>query len=120
MKRVLIVDDEKDITESLKVGLEHRGYKVDAFNDPVKAVDEFVPGAYSTIILDIRMPGMNGFEVFRELKKRDKDARVIFLTAFEMYKEEFRRLFPDIHAQGFLQKPISISLLVSQIGEIEA
>jgi two-component system, OmpR family, response regulator ChvI len=114
-KRVLIVDDEKDITESLKVGLERQGFEVETYNDPLGALSVYKAGVYDSIILDIRMPGMSGFELFRELRKKDKKTAIIFLTAFEMYREEFRRLFPDMAVQGFLQKPISIALLVAQI-----
>jgi two-component system, OmpR family, response regulator ChvI len=108
-KRILIVDDEEDITDSFKIGLERQGFLVDAYNDPVKTLSEFVPGAYSVIILDIRMPKMNGFELFRALTRIDKGAKICFLTAFEVYKEEFHKLFPDVDVQCFLRKPISIS-----------
>ena len=117
-KRVLIVDDEKDITESLKVGLERQGFEVETYNDPAGALSVYKAGAYDSIILDIRMPGMSGFELFRELRKKDKKTSIIFLTAFEMYREEFRKLFPDMAVQGFLQKPISIALLVAQIKKV--
>lgn len=109
------MDDEKDITESLKIGLERRGFIVETYNDAAKALTSYERGDYDSVVLDIRMPGMSGFEFFRELRKRDPAVSVIFLTAFEMYKEEFRRLFPDMSVQGFLQKPISISTLVEQI-----
>ena len=66
-------------------------------------------GAYNVIILDIRMPKMNGFELFRALAKMDKGAKFCFLTAFEVYKDEFHTLFPDLDIKCFLRKPISIS-----------
>jgi DNA-binding response OmpR family regulator len=113
--RVLIVDDEKDITESLKTGLERHGFEVDTFNDSTRVLPAYQPGGYDAIILDIRMPGMSGFELFRELRKKDATTAIIFLTAFEMYKDEFVKLFPNMSVQGFLQKPISIATLVSQI-----
>ena len=114
-KRVLIVDDEQDIIDSLRIGLERQGFLVDAFNDPLDALSHFKAGAYDAIILDIRMPGMTGFELFRKLIDIDSDARVCFLTAFEVYKDEFQRLFPDLKVQCFLRKPISISDLTAQI-----
>ncbi len=116
--RVLIVDDEKDITSSLKLGLGHRGFKVDVYNDPVEALANYAPGSYDLIILDIRMPRMNGFELFREVKKLDKSVKVCFLTAFEVYTDEFKRLFPNMKVEGFLRKPITISELATQISRM--
>jgi two-component system, OmpR family, response regulator ChvI len=113
--RVLIIDDEKDITSSLRIGLSHRGFKVETFNDPVHALSVYKPGSYDLIILDIRMPRMNGFEFFREVKKVDKGAKICFLTAFEVYTDEFKRLFPNMKVEGFLRKPIAIAELASQI-----
>jgi len=119
-KRVLIIDDEKDITSSLKLGLAHRGFRVDAYNDPAEALARYKPGFYDIILLDIKMPKMNGFEFFREVKKLDKDAKVGFLTAFEVYMDEFKKLFPEMEVKGFLRKPISISDLAAQIEKMTA
>ena len=116
--RVLIVDDEKDITSSLKLGLAHKGFTVDVYNDPVDALAIYKPGTYDLIILDIRMPKMNGFEFFREVKKVDESVKVCFLTAFEVYTDEFKRLFPNMKIEGFLRKPITISELATQIEKI--
>lgn len=118
--RVLIIDDERDITNSLQMGLAHKGLKVDAFNDPAEALAKFRPGQYDLIILDIRMPKMNGFEFFRQVKKLDKNVKVCFLTAFEVYMDEFKKLFPDMDVEGFLRKPIAISELAAQINKITA
>jgi two-component system, OmpR family, response regulator ChvI len=118
LKKILVVDDEEDITDSLKIGLERFGFNVDTFNDPQEALKKFKPKAYDVILLDIRMPKMNGFEAYREFTRIDKDVRVCFLTAFEVYKEEFHRLLPEFEIQFFLRKPISISDLASKIKEI--
>jgi response regulator RpfG family c-di-GMP phosphodiesterase len=67
------------------------------------------------MILDIRMPKINGFELYRELKKIDVGVKVCFLTAFEIYYEEFRKMFPTIDVRAFIRKPVSISSLVSQV-----
>ncbi|MEM3095120.1 MAG: response regulator, partial [Nitrososphaera sp.] len=64
---------------------------------------------------DIRMPKINGFDLYRELKKRDGNVKVCFLTAFEIYYEEFRKMFPTIDVRAFIRKPVSISNLVSQV-----
>jgi DNA-binding response OmpR family regulator len=115
MKKVAVVDDEQDITTVLKRGLEHHGFAVDVFNDPQAALASFKPGHYDLMIIDIRMPKMNGFDLYRELKKRDPSAKVCFLTAFEIYYDEFRKMFPTIDVRSFVRKPVSISTLVSQV-----
>ncbi|HEV8405799.1 MAG TPA: response regulator [Nitrososphaera sp.] len=115
MRRIAVVDDEPDITTVLKKGLEHHGFEVDVFNDPQAAVANFRPGNYDLMIIDIRMPKLNGFDLYRELKKRDGRIKVCFLTAFEIYYEEFRKMFPTIDVKAFIRKPVSISNLVSQV-----
>src|SRR5881628_3076797 len=70
---------------------------------------------HDLIIIDIRMPKINGFDLYRELKKRDGGIKVCFLTAFEIYYEEFKKMFPAIDVRAFIRKPVSISSLVSQV-----
>lgn len=115
MKRISVVDDEQDITTVLKRGLEHHGFAVDVFNDPQAALASFKPGHYDLIIIDIRMPKLNGFDLYRELKKKDDSVKVCFLTAFEVYYEEFRKMFPTIDVKAFIRKPVGISSLVNQV-----
>jgi DNA-binding response OmpR family regulator len=115
MKRVAIVDDEPDITAVLKMGLEQHGFSVDTFNDPQDALARFRPDVYDLMIIDIRMPKINGFDLYRELKKRDSKVRVCFLTAFEIYYEEFSKIFPNIDVRAFVRKPVRIANLVEQI-----
>ncbi|HXG07881.1 MAG TPA: response regulator [Nitrososphaera sp.] len=115
MKKVAVVDDELDITTVLKRGLEHHGFSVDVFNDPYAALVSFKLGYYDLMIIDIRMPKLNGFDLYRELKKKDPNVKVCFLTAFEIYYDEFRKMFPNIDVRAFIRKPISISSLVSQL-----
>jgi len=115
MSRIMIVDDDKDITNPLKIGLTSYGFSVDAYNDPKEALAKYEAGKYGLIIIDIRMPEMNGFDLFREIKKVDGNSKVCFLTAFDMYAGEFKKLFPKMTVEGFLTKPISISRLASEI-----
>ncbi len=117
-RRVLIVDDEVDITDALKAGLERKGFKVDTFNDPVQAIANFKPSLYDISILDIRMPKMSGFELYREMRKVDGRASVCFFTAFDVHKEEFEKMFPDVKVMAFLKKPITIDNLVSSLNEL--
>lgn len=67
------------------------------------------------MIIDIRMPKLSGFDLYRELKKKDDSVKVCFLTAFEIYYEEFRKMFPTIDVKAFIRKPVGISSLVNQV-----
>ena len=113
--RILLVDDEVDITSSLKMGLERHGFQVDAFNDPKKALAEFKANRYDMIFLDIRMPQMNGFELYRALRASDQKVQIAFLTAFDVYQNEFHKMFPDMKVDRLLRKPISIKELVAYV-----
>ena len=118
MTRIAIVDDEPDITAVLKKGLEQNGFSVDTFNDPRVALSNFKPQYHDLVIIDIRMPHINGFDLYRELKKKDSSVRVCFLTAFEIYYEEFRKMFPNIDVRAFVRKPVGIAALVKQINAV--
>jgi len=115
MKKILVVDDEPDITLSIKNGLKRKGFEVDAYNDPLKALDDFKPGVYDLLLIDIRMPKLNGFELYRELKKKSENITVCFFTAFEVYYDEFRKVFPALDVKCFIRKPITINELVMHI-----
>lgn len=73
LARLLLVDDNPDITKVLKYGLEVNGFQVDAYTHSIEALDAFKPDVYDLVILDIRMPGLSGFELYREIKKRDSN-----------------------------------------------
>jgi DNA-binding response OmpR family regulator len=73
-KRIMVVDDESDLTLFYRMSLEYHGVEVETFNDPRKALSNFKPDYYDLIILDIKMPGMDGFELYREIQKIDSKA----------------------------------------------
>ena len=81
---VLLVDDEPDITTVLSMGLEDYGFKVDSYNDPLIALSHFKKSSYDIVILDIKMPKMDGFELYREIRKLDDKVNVFFTTAFDL------------------------------------
>jgi DNA-binding response OmpR family regulator len=114
-KRILLVDDEPDVTTTFKMGLEGTGFKVDAFNDPAEALSKFKAGVYDLLLLDIKMPKMNGFQLYEELEKLDRNAKVCFITAFEVYYRSLRELFPQIEIDCFIKKPIEAEELVKRI-----
>ncbi|MGA7371011.1 MAG: response regulator [Nitrososphaeraceae archaeon] len=109
------MDDEQDVTITLKMVLEGRGYKVDAFNDPNEALANFKMGIYNLLILDIKTPKMDGFQLYEELGKLDKNARMCFITAFEVYYRSLRELFPQIEIDCFIKKPVDTEELVKRI-----
>src|SRR4030095_11431857 len=113
--RILIVDDEPDIAQVLKMGLEDNGFSVDAYNDPLDAISNFKAGSYDLLLIDIKMPKMNGFELYKKLHQIDEKAKICFITAYELYYDEFKRVFPKIKVQCFIRKPISINNLASVI-----
>ena len=115
--RILIVDDEPDIARVLKMGLEKNGFAVDAYNDPLDVISKFKTGSYDLLILDIKMPKMNGFELYNKLRQIDEKARICFITAYELYFDEFKRIFPKIKVECFIRKPVSIDNLAHVIKE---
>ena len=117
-RRILVVDNEPDITVTLQVGLEEGGFDVDAFTDPLLALKSFKPNFYDLVLIDIVMPKIDGFELYERLKKVDPDVKVCFLTASEMYHEEFRDVeHCALNKDLFLQKPISTDDLIREINK---
>jgi two-component system, OmpR family, response regulator ChvI len=114
-KRILLVDDEQDITFSLRIGLENNGFVVDTFNDPQEALSNFKAGLYDLLLIDVKMPDMNGFELYREIEKIDNKVKVCFITAFEVYYKSLRELFPTTKVDCYIKKPITTDDLVQRI-----
>ena len=88
--RILLVDDEYDISLTFKIVLEESGFIVDSFNDPLLALTNFKAGTYNLLLLDIKMPKMNGFELCKQLKKIDSSVKVCFITAFDIHKGDIK------------------------------
>jgi two-component SAPR family response regulator len=117
--RILIVDDEPDVALVLKLGLEANGFVVEAYNDPLKALSDFKANSYDLLLLDIKMPKMNGFELYGKLQQIDHNVKICFITAFELYFDEFRNMFPKLKVECFVHKPVSIDTLSKVIkGEL--
>src|ERR671933_1709309 len=115
MKTVLIVDDEPDVKLALKIALEENGFEVDAFDDPILALDHFKKGVYDLLILDIKMPKMHVFEIYREIRKIDSQVKICFLTAGEMYYGVYDDIFNE---NQFIRKPIENKELINRVNEI--
>jgi DNA-binding response OmpR family regulator len=118
-KKVMVVDDEIDVLSVVGIVLKENGFEVDTFEDPIVALKSYRAGVYDLLILDIKMPEMDGFELYDQIKKIDDNAKICFLTASEMYyknsrKEKYSSLDKDL----FIQKPIANEDLVEEINKI--
>lgn len=103
------------------IGLEQYGFEVELFDDAKEALSNFKANYYDLLLFDIKMPTMNGFELYKQIEKIDNKARVCFMTAFEVYLDEFKRLFPKLSLSCFANKPISIDTLAKLLDkELEA
>jgi DNA-binding response OmpR family regulator len=117
--RVMIVDDEQDITTMFRIGLEKNEFIVTTYNDPSEALSKFRPGMYDLLLLDIRMPGINGFELYQKMRDMDEKVKVCFLTAFEEYRNDFKKSFPALdEVKCYLKKPITVSDLITRLVEL--
>ena len=111
--RIMIVDDEQDIARLFAISLERNGFIVDVFNDPLSALSNYKADIYDLLLLDIRMPGMSGFELYQKIKSKDDKANVCFITAYEESINDFKRLFPNLgEVDCFVRKPIEMHDLV--------
>lgn len=119
IKRIMIVDDEPDINSAFKVVLKRGGFDVDTFDDPVDALEKFKPKFYDLLILDVKMPDMDGFELYQKIKRLDGDVKICFLTASELYYERFREgKYPPLDKDLFIRKPIANRELLRKINSI--
>jgi len=117
MKKILVVDDEPDVTLSFRTILEGKGFEVDTYNNPIGALKEFKSGLYAMAILDIRMPNLDGFQLNDELKKIDNKLKVIFITAYDINYEIVREIYPELKLDAFIRKPVDSSLLIRIVSE---
>lgn len=115
--KILLVDDEPDVVFTLKLSLETHGYQVDGFKKPSLALQNFQPGLYDLLILDIKLPEMDGYELYRRIKEMDSRVKVCFVTAGEIYLEEYLRRVPESESgkTGFILKPVEIGRLLSTV-----
>jgi DNA-binding response OmpR family regulator len=121
-KKILVIDDESDVTFTIKNILEDSGFAVDTFNDPIVALNYYKVNLYDLIILDIKMPKMDGFELYIKLREKDPKVKICFLTAIATFNEEFRKtrlvLGKTINEDYFIQKPIKMEDLLKKLTSI--
>jgi DNA-binding response OmpR family regulator len=118
-KRILIIDDEEDVAISLSKVLEQYGFMTDFFIDPVLAYSNFKGGQYDLVILDIKMPEIDGFYLYKKIREIDSRIKICFLTATEFFHEQIRKEQGlDFKQETFLRKPIEIENLVHSIEKL--
>ena len=116
----MLIDDEADILWLFKMILESDArLKVDPFADPLVALENFRPGLYDLLLIDIAMPKMNGFELYDKIRELDKKVKISFVTASEMYYEEIRKeTFPELDTNCFIRKPIANEDLIQRVRKV--
>jgi DNA-binding response OmpR family regulator len=119
-KRVLIVDDEPDVTLVLKQVLDENGFEADSYDEPRLALNNFKANMYDLLLLDIKMPDINGLDLYQEMKKIDDKVKVCFLTASEMFYEKFRKEEPysKFDKELFIAKPIENEELLDHLNKV--
>jgi two-component system response regulator ChvI len=83
-------------------------------------LSNFKLGLYDLLLLDIKMPKMNGFDLYQRIRKIDSNVKICFLTASELFYEEYRRIdaYPTLDKEYFIQKPLRTEELIRQLNEI--
>jgi DNA-binding response OmpR family regulator len=119
-KRVLIVDDEPDVTLVLKQVLDENGFEADSYDEPRLALNNFKANKYDLLLLDIKMPDINGLDLYQEMRKIDEKVKVCFLTASEMFYEKFRKEEPysKFDKELFIAKPIENEELLDHLNKV--
>jgi len=118
----MVVDDERDILSIVKRGLESKNrFQVEIFIDAESALASLKENSndyYDLVLTDIRMPKINGFELYRRIKESNPSMKIVFITAFEINKEEFSKVIPSLDVVDFISKPVSMSTLISKLNSI--
>jgi CheY-like chemotaxis protein len=115
IKNMLFVHEDADIIFTSKIILEENGFKVDSFGDPLEVLRAFRPGIYDLLLTGVRMPGIDGFGLYRELEKIDKNIKVCYFTSFEIDP----RIVRMSELRNYIQFPIGISDIITRIKELE-
>ena len=120
-KRILIIDDDEDVTRTFKVGIEDTNNDADkrievyTSNNPVLALSEFKPNFYDLLLVDINLPHINGFELCEKILTIDINVKVCFMSSGEISREALREIYPAISLGCFIRKPVTIDYLVRRI-----
>jgi len=121
-KRILIVDDDPDITLTFKKGLEVQNneynktlFEVYSYNNPLEALHNFKPNFYDLLLIDINMPGLNGFEFATKILELDANPRVCFMSSGIINQEALREQYRTLSIGCFIRKPVTIDYLIKRV-----
>ncbi len=112
-EQILIVDDNTNLCKTMKLVLTHQGYDVSVASDGTEALARAKTDQFSTVFLDIRLPGMDGVEVFRHLKRLLPDARIIMMTAYALHDKVAEALAGG--AADVIYKPMDMDRVLEKI-----
>ena len=126
-KRILIIDDDADITLTFKTSIEDNNnttltkkIEVHTSNNPVATLSEFKPNFYDLILIDINMPYINGFQLSERILEIDINVKICYMSAGEINRDALREIHPSISLGCFIRKPVSIDYLIGRvIGELD-
>ena len=115
MKKILVICDGKEIPKSFVTTLAKNSYELRVYGDPLGALEEIRQHLYELVIIDLGLPRVNGFSIYRRFVEMDREVNICFLTTVEVRKNEFDILFPDLNVKFFLTKPLSASVLLEYL-----
>ena len=120
-KRILIIDDDADVTITFKAGIEENNndpntrIEVYTSNDAISALLEFRPNYYDLLLVDINLPQMNGFELGEKILAIDINVRICFMSSLEINREGLREIYPSLSLGCFIRKPVTLDYLLKRI-----
>ena len=118
-KRIMVVDDEPDILFVFEVGFRKSGFAIQAYTSSQEALEDFKPNCFDVLILDIRMPIMDGFELYQRIRKIDPKVPVAFFTAFETSSKVYEKTIAAVDSNTyFVKKPVPSSKLIELVNNI--
>ncbi len=113
MNSILIIDDEKEICESIKMILDYENYETDYSTNAADGLEKILAGSFSCLLLDIQMPGMNGFEVLKRIKESNSPVSVIIISAHGSIENAIKAT--RLGAFDFIEKPIDREKLLISV-----
>jgi DNA-binding NtrC family response regulator len=117
-EKVLLVDDEQDFLETLAERMRTRGMNVSTTNSAADAVKMAEAESYDAVVLDLKMPGMDGLEVLSAIKERNPDIQIILLTGHATLEKGIEAM--KLGAMDFIEKPADIQVLTEKIKQAQS
>ncbi|HJU60119.1 MAG TPA: response regulator [Nitrososphaeraceae archaeon] len=115
--KIIVIDDDEDINNLFKLYLEHDGFQVDSYTDPIDALYFFKKGKYDLVLLDLKMPQIDGISMFQALKNRDNEVIICLITADTSFLEQMKQKIPNIE-KYVIYKPILLKNLKEKVQEL--